>query len=595
MGYYDGLGGRLVNSATNVAINNTFTCEAMDRNHRRSLLRQLERDLHDPRQRLPRLRRLHRQADSLDRRRNPGRLHGPRRQRQPSSTLLYVLPIATYEAYNTFGGKSLYFGTRRRQHRPYRHQPRRQGLLRPPLRPGRRPAELVPRPRLQTSSPGWRSRATTSSYTDDVQVAPEPGAAARTTTADRRLRPLRVLVAEQQFKGFLAAREAGVNIASFSRQHRLLEGPLRGRQPHPRLLQDGRGQRLGRQRLGQPERLGPGRDQRHRRRRPRPRRDRRHRRRQPAELDHDLPRQRRAARRPRRPARRPRRPRHAGEPALRGHVRRRQRLARLPDHGPGRQRQRRIRRRPHLAQHRHLREQLDHDQQLAGRLGVGRDPDPGPVPLARAERGQARLRDQRRRPVSDNSWIQDEGRLRNTAPPARPARHGRRRSATRRRAGPRSSPAARCTGRAGSRSEPDERIQQATYNIFSDMGAQPNTPEEEINARPGRLQPGPQRRLHDLPEPGENRHDASPSTPRPPTTPTARSPNTNGTSTATAPSRRTRGTKATTTHSYSRPRATYTVRLRVTDNGGATDLGRAHADDHQQPAADGELHGDARR
>ena len=30
MGYYDGLGGRLVNSASNVAINNTFTCKAMN-------------------------------------------------------------------------------------------------------------------------------------------------------------------------------------------------------------------------------------------------------------------------------------------------------------------------------------------------------------------------------------------------------------------------------------------------------------------------------------------------------------------------------------------------------------------------------------
>src|SRR4029078_4477922 len=30
MGYYEGLGGRLVHSASNVAINNDFTCKAMD-------------------------------------------------------------------------------------------------------------------------------------------------------------------------------------------------------------------------------------------------------------------------------------------------------------------------------------------------------------------------------------------------------------------------------------------------------------------------------------------------------------------------------------------------------------------------------------
>ena len=48
----------------------------------------------------------------------------------------------------------------------------------------------------------------------------------------------------EQFNGFLAARNAGVEHRLLQRQHRLLEGPLRGQRAHARLLQDRPGHRL---------------------------------------------------------------------------------------------------------------------------------------------------------------------------------------------------------------------------------------------------------------------------------------------------------------------------------------------------------------
>ena len=75
--------------------------------------------------------------------------------------------------------------------------------------------------------------------------------------------------------------------------------------------------------------------------------------------------------------------------ALRRHVLRRQRQHRLPADRPRRQRQRRVRRRPHLAQHRAPDERRDRDRHGHRRLGVGRRPDPGPVPRAAARRASS--------------------------------------------------------------------------------------------------------------------------------------------------------------------------------------------------------------
>ena len=92
------------------------------------------------------------------------------------------------------------------------------------------------------------------------------------------------------------------------------------------------------------------------------------------------------------------------------------------------------------------------------------------------------------------------------------------------------------------------------------------------HARPGRHEPGPDRRAsRSRPNPTPRATTTSPSTARRRSTPTARSSSTSGTSTATAPSRRTRAPTRRHHTSYT-AEGTLDVRLRVTDNGGATDL-----------------------
>ena len=112
----------------------------------------------------------------------------------------------------------------------------------------------------------------------------------------------------------------------------------------------------------------------------------------------------------------------------------------------------------------------------------------------------------------------------------------------------------------------DPRIQQATYNIFADGGVQPQTPAGVVI---------------DGNEPPKASFTATPN----PTTagslvtfnasgtrpiPTARSSNTNGTSTATAATRPT-PERPRPHRDATRTPEEVTVRLRVTDNGGATD------------------------
>ena len=241
--------------------------------------------------------------------------------------MLYVLPINNYQAYNTFGGKSLYCGATK--------------AATPPRGPAAR-SRSPSTGRCSTAGahrnrffgpdfdllPGSRSRATTSPTAMTSRSPPNP-AQLLDHEVDRRLRPLRVLArrAVQSLQGGPRRRRQH---RLLQRQHRLLEGPLRGRQPHARLLQDGPGRGSDRQRRDQRQRLGSGRRSRAppttrsastakpapptttRRTRPPP----------------SATTARRLA--TRRSARWPRRPRHAREPALRRDVRRRQRCAELP-------------------------------------------------------------------------------------------------------------------------------------------------------------------------------------------------------------------------------------------------------------------------
>ncbi len=110
MGYYEGLGGRLVNSASNVAINNDFKCEAMDPATGKVSCDNWKATYTIPGSSFPAsgvyLAKL--KASTGDETQVVFTVRDD--SHQPSSELLYVLPIDTYQAYNTFGGKSLYWG-----------------------------------------------------------------------------------------------------------------------------------------------------------------------------------------------------------------------------------------------------------------------------------------------------------------------------------------------------------------------------------------------------------------------------------------------------------------------------------------------------
>ena len=553
---------------------------------------QLERDLHDPRQLLPGLRHLPGETDRLDRRTDPGRLHGPRR-RQPrrrcstscrSPTTRPTTPSAASRSTSATSTAPA------AQHAGHRHR------AAPPRSPSTAPSARPAATQNWFLGPDFEllywmeKQGYDVSYTDDVADPQQPRPAARTTTSIvvSGHSEYWSLAAVQRLQGGARRRRQH---RLLQRQHRLLEGPLRERRPHPRLLQDRPGQRRGRQRLGQPERLGPRRDQRHRRRRPRARR------RSPAPPT--------TTRRTRPPPSATTAPRTATPTLLPAaasaptcprtsswgvmYVGDNDALQ-LPAHGPGRQRQRRIRRRPDLAQHRHLRRTARPRSAAASSAGSGTRSRPRPsTSTHQPERGRTALRDQRRRRVNDNSWLQDEGRLRNTAPP--PGQPGTVGAVTYK------APAGAEVFASGTmywaaRPRPanaDDRIQQATYNIFSDMGVQPNTPEEDITLDPGgsnhapnasftispnpaktgdhghlrrlglerprrldrQIRMGPRRQRHLRDEqrrPAERRPTATP--------PRAHTPCACGSPTTAAP----------------------------------PTLRGAHADDHQQPAADRELH-----
>ena len=344
--------------------------------------------LHHRRQRPACFRRVHRDADDGLRVAEHDHLHGPRRQSHAQVRSPLRPPAGDVRGLQRLGRQVSLLRHRRwwwRGHRR-RHPARRQGLLRAT---DERPAGGQPlhRPRLLPDPVAGEGGLRRLLHRRHLGLG-KPLAAAGPQNR-HRLRPQRVLVRRTDER-LLRRPECRRQHLRFQRQHRLLEGALRGQLPNPRLLQDRRGLGLQRQRPGRPERLGPGRQKRHRRRCPRPRPDRRHRRRQPAELDHDLARQRRAPRRPERARRRPRRTRQAGEHAVRQHVPGFAAAGRcLPAAGPGRQLAGSVRRRSDLAQHRDLDQQHDHDRQPPGRLGVGRDPNPTAVPQPRAGRGEA--------------------------------------------------------------------------------------------------------------------------------------------------------------------------------------------------------------
>jgi PKD repeat protein len=170
--------------------------------------------------------------------------------------------------------------------------------------------------------------------------------------------------------------------------------------------------------------------------------------------------------------------------------------------------------------------------------------------------------------AADNSWIQDEGRLRaTTPPPGQPGAIG---------AVKYTAPSGALVFASGTMhwsfgltGDPDARIQQATYNIFSDMGAQPGSPDG-ITVDPGGTNKAPTASFTIASNPTKTHtnvvFNASGST------------DSDGTIVkyewdldGDGTFETNTGTTPTVTKQYT-AEGSYDVRLRVTDNGGATDL-----------------------
>jgi len=212
MGYYGGLGGRLVNSASNVAINNEFGCKAMNESTGLVDCSNWAATYTIPGSALPAsgiyLAKL--TASTGDQTQVVFTVRDDKRA--PASKVLYVLPDATYQAYNTFGGKSLYWGYEGGNTASGTDRAVKVSFNRPYAQAGALQNWFLG-PDFELLS--WMERQGYDiSYTDDVAVHNEPAA----------LRQHDIVVVSghseywslPQFDGFLAARNAGVNIASFS-------------------------------------------------------------------------------------------------------------------------------------------------------------------------------------------------------------------------------------------------------------------------------------------------------------------------------------------------------------------------------------------
>jgi PKD repeat protein len=563
MGYYDGDGGRLVNSANNVPINNNFTCKPMDETTGLVDCGNWATTYTIPGSSLPAsgvyLVKL--TASTGDETQAVFTVRDDKRN--PQSKLLFVLPITSYQAYNTFGGKSLYFGTEGGNTVSGTSRAVKVSFNRPFNRAGGEHDWLFG-PDFNLLS--WiESQGYDVSYTDDVQVSQEPS---------QLLQHDGLVISghseywtRQQFNGVKAARDAGVNIASFSAntaywQVRYEDG---GRTLVCYKTVEGSGS-AGSGSVSQND-WGPdgikgtaddalGLDG-------------------TAGTADDNPQNSTTTFRdngappgdPSAPAGGrvgPDMPEnqlfgimYVGDNDARGFP------VTIP---PGNANQEfaadRVWRNTGIS---------ENSTTNIGTLLVNWEWDAIPTQaqyLSRQPSGVKRLYATNVQTAPDNSWLQDEGRLRNTTPPpGQPGTVG----------------AVRYTAPSGAQvfasgtmqwsrglmNESDERIQQATYNVFSDMGIQPNTPSD-VTLDPGGSNKAPNGGFTISPNPSKTA-----------TSITFNASASNDPDGAIAKYEwdldgdgdfeTNSGTNPIVTHSYA-AEGTYNVRLRVTDNGGATDL-----------------------
>src|SRR6476469_2364533 len=212
MGYYEGLGGRLVNSASKVTINNDFTCEKMDEVTGKVSCANWAPTYTIPGSAFPASGVYLAKVSASTGEQTQVVFTVRDDKRLPKAKVLFVLPIATYEAYNTFGGKSLYYGYEGENTVSGTSRAVKVSFDRPFNRAGGY-HDWFFGPDFDLLS--WLERQGYDvSYTDDVRLQANPGELKEHDT---------IVVSGHseywslgQFKAFLSARDAGTNIASFS-------------------------------------------------------------------------------------------------------------------------------------------------------------------------------------------------------------------------------------------------------------------------------------------------------------------------------------------------------------------------------------------
>ncbi|HST54965.1 MAG TPA: N,N-dimethylformamidase beta subunit family domain-containing protein [Solirubrobacteraceae bacterium] len=213
IGYYGGSGARLISAANNVTVNNSFTCNAPDATTGRLSCANWNVTYTIPASSLP--------VTGIYEAVYTDLAHGgiqnysifTVRNDASTSKVLYVLPIATYEAYNVWGCKSLYFDAC--------------GGADTASGDGRAVAVSFDRPfaggdeqRNMFFGPDdamvqWlEEQGYDVSYSDDIQTDSDP--AALTHHKIDLISGHSEYWSNASFNNVLAARDAGVNIASFS-------------------------------------------------------------------------------------------------------------------------------------------------------------------------------------------------------------------------------------------------------------------------------------------------------------------------------------------------------------------------------------------
>jgi YD repeat-containing protein len=563
MGYYAGDGGRLVNSATKVAINNDFTCKPMNETTGEVDCGNWSPTYTIPGSALPASGVYIVKLTASTGEQTQVVFTVRDDERQPTSKILFVLPISTYEAYNIFGGKSLYYGVEGGNTVSGTSRAVKVSFNRPFDRAGGE-HDWFFGPDFNLLM--WMEKQGYDvSYTDDVHLHEDPASLLEHNT---------VVVSGhseywslQQFKGFLAAREAGINIASFSANTAYWK--VRYEDSQRTLVcyktVEGSGS-AGSGSVGQND-WGPdgikgtaddalGLDG-------------------IAGTADDNPQNSTTTFRDNgAPPGDPTAPpggrvgpdmpenqlfgiMYVGDNDARGFP-----ITVPPSNANEEFAGDRIWRNTGIS---------ENNTTNIGSLLVNWEWDAIPTQaqyLSHEPSGVKRLYSTNVQAAPDNSWIQDEGRLRNTTPPpGQPGTIGGVRYTAA--SGAQVFAAGTMQWSRGLSNETDERIQQATYNIFSDMGEQPNTPEE-ITLDPGGSNQAPNGAFTISQNPAKTSTAI--------TFNAAISNDPDGTIAkyewdldGDGSFETNTGTKSSVTHSFA-AEGTYNVRLRVTDNGGATDL-----------------------